>query len=154
GWVSLALQIFYPDHFNGAWAHAPDPVDFRAYELINIYRDENAYVNTHGFERPSSRDLNGEVRTTVRHECQLEAVVGRGGMWTLSGKDWGAWNTVFGPRGPDGLPVPLWHPQTGQIDRSVVDHWRRYDLRHVLETNWRTLQPRLSGKLHIWVGEA
>src|SRR3954452_13754707 len=37
GWVSLALQIFYPDHFNGAWAHAPDPVDFRAYEVINIY---------------------------------------------------------------------------------------------------------------------
>ncbi|HZY83440.1 MAG TPA: alpha/beta hydrolase-fold protein, partial [Gemmataceae bacterium] len=34
GWVSLALQVFYPDFFNGAWSHAPDPVDFRAYELI------------------------------------------------------------------------------------------------------------------------
>ena len=34
GWVSLALQTFYPDFFNGAWSRAPDPVDFRAYELI------------------------------------------------------------------------------------------------------------------------
>src|SRR5437660_12799070 len=75
GWVSLALQIFYPDRFNGAWAHAPDPVDFRAYELINIYKDENAYVNAHGFERAASRDRNGEVRTTVRHECQMEMVL-------------------------------------------------------------------------------
>ncbi len=52
GWVSLALQVFYPDFFNGVWSHAPDPVDFRAYELINIYEDDNAYVNDHGFERP------------------------------------------------------------------------------------------------------
>ena len=30
GWVSLALQIFYADFFNGAWSCCPDPVDFRA----------------------------------------------------------------------------------------------------------------------------
>jgi hypothetical protein len=48
GWVSLALQVFYPDFFNGAWSLAPDPVDFRAYELINIYEHENAYVNSFG----------------------------------------------------------------------------------------------------------
>ena len=52
GWVSLALQIFYADFFNGAWSCCPDPVDFRAYELIDIYKDANAYVNRFGFERP------------------------------------------------------------------------------------------------------
>ncbi len=154
GWVSLALQVFYPDFFNGCWSHAPDPVDFRAYELINIYEDANAYVNPRGFERPAARELSGEVRYTVRHECQMEVALGRGNRWWLSGKDWCAWNAVFGPRGEDGLPKPLWDGRTGAIDRSVLEHWTRYDLRRVLEANWPTLGPKLRGKIHVWVGEA
>jgi hypothetical protein len=154
GWVSLALQVFYPDFFNGAWSHAPDPVDFRAYELINIYEDENAYINERGFERPAARELNGDVRYTVRHECGIERVLGRGGRWELSGKDWCAWNAVFGPRGRDGLPRPLWDGVTGRIDREVIEHWKQYDLRLVLQQNWKTLGPKLRGKLRIWVGEA
>ncbi len=153
GWVSLALQVFYPDFFNGCWSHAPDPVDFRAYELINVYDDANAYVNSRGFERPSARDVSGEVRYTVRHECQLEVALGRGNRWWLSGKDWCAWNAVFGPRGDDGLPKPLWDGRTGVIDRSVLEHWKKYDLRRVLEENWSTLGPKLRGKIRIWVGE-
>ena len=27
--VSLAVQIFYPDDFNGCFGGAPDPIDFR-----------------------------------------------------------------------------------------------------------------------------
>ncbi|HEY7426039.1 MAG TPA: alpha/beta hydrolase-fold protein [Gemmataceae bacterium] len=154
GWVSLALQIFYPDYFNGAWSDAPDPVDFRAYELINIYEDENAYLNKHGFERPACRARNGDVRYTVRHECRIERVLGRGDRWELSGKDWCAWNATFGPRGRDGLPRPLWDGATGKIDRDVIERWKQYDLRLVLQTNWKTLAPKLRGKLRIWVGEA
>jgi hypothetical protein len=154
GWVSLALQVYYADFFNGTWSQCPDPVDFRAYELIDIYRDANAYVNARGFERPAARELNGDVHYTVRHECQIENVLGRGNRWTLSGKDWCAWNATFGPRGPDGLPVPLWDAKTGAIDRRVIPHWRQYDLRLVLENNWKTLGPKLRGKIHIWVGEA
>jgi hypothetical protein len=154
GWVSLALQVFYPDFFNGCWSSCPDPVDFRAYELIDIYRDENAYVNRHGFERPAMRDLGGDVLYTVRHEVQMEKVLGPGDRWELSGKDWCAWNATFGPRGADGLPKPLWDGKTGKIDRSVVEHWQKYDLRLVLEKNWKTLGPKLRGKIHIWVGEA
>jgi hypothetical protein len=154
GWVALALQIFYPDFFNGAWSHAPDPVDFRAYELINVYEHDNAYLNEYGCERPARRELNGDIRYTVRHECRIERVLGRGGRWELSGKDWCAWNAAFGPRGRDGFPRPLWDGTTGQIDREVIEHWKRYDLRQVLQANWRTLGPKLRGKLHIWVGEA
>jgi hypothetical protein len=154
GWVSLALQVFYADFFNGVWAHAPDPVDFRAFELINIYEDANAFVNKHGFERPASRDVDGDVRTTVRHECRLERALGLGGRWELSGRDWGAWNAVFGPRGDDGLPKPLWDGATGEIDADVLDHWRKYDLRLRMEQDWVKLGPKLRGKLHVWVGEA
>ncbi|HLJ94088.1 MAG TPA: alpha/beta hydrolase-fold protein [Gemmataceae bacterium] len=154
GWVSLALQVFYPDFFNGAWSHAPDPVDFRAFELINIYDDTNVYINRRGFERPSAREINGDVRFTMRHEVQIERVLGRGDRWELGGRDWGSWNAVFGPRGPDGLPKPLWDGQTGQIDRSVLEHWKPYDLRLTLQRNWKTLGPKLRGKLRVWVGEA
>jgi hypothetical protein len=154
GWVSLALQVLYPDYFNGAWSFCPDSVDFRSFQLVDIYSDDNAYVNQHGFERPGARDVSGDVRYTMRHECQVENVLGRGNSWALSGGQWGAWNATFGGRGSSGRPVPLWNPETGVIDRKAVDHWKSYDLRHVMEANWATLGPKLRGKLHIWVGEA
>ncbi len=58
GWVSLALQVFYPDFFNGCWSFCPDGVNFRGFQLVNIYEDENAYINGHGFERPSARETS------------------------------------------------------------------------------------------------
>lgn len=154
GWVSLALQIFYPNFFNGTWSGFPDGVDFRAFQLINIYDDQNAYLNRHGFERPSARDLNGDVRFTIRHECQMENVMGLGDSYTMSGEQWGAWNATYGTRGADGRPVPLWDPRTGKINHELSEHWKKYDLRMVLEQNWKTLGPKLRGKLTIWVGEA
>jgi hypothetical protein len=154
GWVSLALQIFYPDFFGGTWSYCPDSVDFRALQLINIYKDTNAYVNEHGFERPSARDLNGDVRFTIRHECQMENVIGSGDSWTMSGEQWGAWNAVYGARGRDGRPVPLWDPKTGGIDRQQIAQWKKYDLKTILEENWTRLAPKLRGKINIWIGEA
>lgn len=151
-WAALALQIFYPDFFNGAWATSPDPVDFRAFQLVNIYGDRNAFVNEHGEERPSARDEHGDVRLSMRREVQMENVRGHGGNWTRSGGQWGAWNAVFSPRGADGLPVPLWDSRGG-INRDVAVHWQKYDLRLVLERNWDTLAPKLRGKLRIWAGE-
>jgi hypothetical protein len=154
GWVSLALQIFYPDFFNGTWTFCPDPVDFRAFELVNIYEDENAYVNKFGFERPSDRTLTGDVRLTMRRELQMENVMGTGDSWTMSGGQWCTWSATYGPRGADGRPSVLWDPQTGKINHAVAEQWKKYDLRLVLEKNWPTLGPKLQGKLHISVGEA
>jgi hypothetical protein len=154
GWVSLALQVFYPDFFNGTWSFCPDPVDFRALELVNIYQDDNAYMNKYGNERPSARDPNGDVKFTMRREVGVENLLGRGNSYTLSGEQWGDWNAVFGPRGADGLPVPLWDAQSGKINHAVAEQWKKYDLRFVLEQNWKTLGPKLRGKLHIAAGEA
>jgi hypothetical protein len=154
GWVSLALQIFYPDFFTGAWSYCPDGVDFRGFQLVNVYEDANAYVNRRGFERPSARELNGDVRFTMRHELQMENMLGRGDSWTMSGGQWGAWNATYGARGSDGRPVPLWDPGTGEIDRTAADHWKQYDLRMILERDWPQLAPKLAGKINIWVGEA
>lgn len=154
GWASLALQVFYPDAFNGCWSFCPDSVDFRSFQLVDIYEDANAYTAPDGTDRPAFRRVDGSAVYSMRDECQLENVLGLGDSWTLSGGQWGSWNATYGPRGPDGRPVPLWDPQSGAIDRSVLDHWSRYDLRRVLEADWATLGPKLRGKLHIWVGEA
>jgi hypothetical protein len=154
GWVSLALQVFYPDFFNGTWSVSPDPVDFRAYELINIYEDKNAYINRHGFERASERETGGDTIFTMRHECQMENMLGAGDSYTTSGGQWCAWNAAFGRRGPDGRPIPLWNPRTGEIDRQEAEYWKKYDLRLILEANWKTLAPKLAGKIHLWVGDA
>ena len=90
----------------------------------------------------------------MRREVGVENLLGRGNSYTLSGEQWGDWNAVFGPRGADGRPVPLWDPQTGKINHAVAEQWKKYDLRLVLETNWKTLGPKLRGKLHIAAGEA
>src|SRR5438132_936351 len=153
GWVSLALKIFYPDFFNAVWSSCPDGVDFRAFQIIDIYKDKNAYFDEQGNERPSKREINGQVEFSIRHECQMENVMGLGDSWTMSGQQWGAWNATYGPRGADGQPVPLWDPKTGLINKSVVDHWKKYDLRLILEQNWKTLAPKLRGKIHISVGD-
>jgi S-formylglutathione hydrolase FrmB len=154
GWVALALQVFYPDFFNGAWASCPDPVDFRALELVNIYQDENFYMNKNGYERPSARDSKGDITLTVRDEVGMEKRLGRGNDFLLSGEQWGEWNAAFGPRGANGLPVPLWDVESGAINRAVAEQWKKYDLRLVLEKNWKTLGPKLRGKIHIAAGEA
>src|SRR6202043_214203 len=49
GWESLALQLFHPDFFGGTWTLCPDPVDFRRYQLVDIYKDENAFVIGPGY---------------------------------------------------------------------------------------------------------
>ena len=43
GWEALAVQVLYPDEFNGCFAACPDPIDFRAYCLTDIYNDPNCY---------------------------------------------------------------------------------------------------------------
>lgn len=154
GWVSLALQIFYPEYFNGTWSSCPDPVDFRAFELVNVYEATNAYVNEFGNERPSERSLKGDTVLTMRREVGMENLLGRGSSYVFSGGQWGAWNAVFSPRRTDGTPAALWDPGTGELDHEVARAWEKYDLRLVLKENWKTLAPKLHGKIHIASGEA
>ncbi|MFZ5999799.1 MAG: hypothetical protein ACOYW3_04770, partial [Bacteroidota bacterium] len=58
GWEALAVQMFYPDEFNGCFAACPDPIDFRAYCLVDIYKQKNAYWYDSDFKKlpiPSHR---------------------------------------------------------------------------------------------------
>jgi hypothetical protein len=153
GWVSLATQIFYPELFNGAWSFSADGVDFRQFQLINIYDDENALVNEYGLDRPSNRDADGEIVFTIRQEIYMERVMGRGDTFTTSGGQWGGWNAVYGELGPDGTPVPIWDTVTGEINHDTAEAWSKYDLTRYVTRNWQTLGPKIAGKLFIWMGD-
>ncbi len=154
GWEALAVQVFYPDEYNGAFVACPDPIDFRAFELVDIYRHANAYwdVGTFGrVERPAHRDGLGRIAYTVRNENHHELVLG---TRSRSGGQWDIWEATYSPIGADGYPRRIWDKRTGEIDHEVAAYWREhYDLRHILERDWETLGPRLVGKLHLYVGD-
>ncbi len=153
GWVSLALQLFYPDYFGGCFSYSPDPVDFEHFQLINIYRDNNAFINEHGYLRPVVREISGEPVVSQKEFIQFENVLGRNDTYYTSGGQFSAFTALYSPKGIDGLPEPLFHPVTGEIDSEVAQHWQKYDLKHYLNSNWVTLGPKLQGKIWIWMGD-
>lgn len=153
GWVSLALQTYYPELFNGAWSFSADGVDFKYFQLVDIYEDDNAFVNENGMLRPSFRAKDGEVIFSIKREIMMENQMGRHDSYAYSGGQWGGWNAVFGPKLANGEPSAIWDPRTGEIDKDIAAQWQKYDLRAYTEQNWQTLGPKLQGKLHIWMGD-
>jgi Putative esterase len=154
GWEALATQMFYPDMYNGCFAACPDPIDFRAYTVVNIYEDKNAYYLDSQWKRtprPGHRDYLGHVSATLEEMNHRELVLG---TKSRSGDQWDIWEAVYSPVGPDGYPKRIWDKLTGEIDRSVAGYWReRYDLGHILKRDWKTLGPKLQGKIHIYCGD-
>lgn len=154
GWEALAAQIFYPDDFNGCFAACPDPIDFRAYTVVNIYEDDNAYYREGPFgkvPRPGMRNYLGHLSSTLEQLNLRELVLGTG---SRSGDQWDIWEAVYSPVGPDGYPKRLWDKLTGKIDKEVASYWREnYDLRHILERDWAKLGPKLQGKIHLYCGD-
>lgn len=154
GWEALGVQIMYPDLFNGCWANCPDPIDLRAYTVVNVYEHANAYYSGEQWKRtprPGMRNSLGEVLTTLEQANHKELALG---TRSRSGEQWDIWEAVFSPVGEDGYPRRIWDKLTGEIDHEVASHWRdHYDLRHILERDWATLGPKLVGKLHIFIGD-
>lgn len=154
GWEALAVQVKYPDEFNGCWAACPDPIDFRAFTVVNIYDDDNAYYMDSKWKktpRPGKRNYRNEIEATLQEVNQLELALGDR---SRSGQQWDIWEAVYSPVGKDGYPKRIWNKETGVIDKAVAEYWREhYDLAHILKRDWKTLGPRLKGKINIYVGE-
>jgi hypothetical protein len=155
GWEAMAVQVKYPDYYNGAFVACPDPIDFRAYGSVNIYEDRNAYLVDAPFKqtpRIAMRDYLGRPTATLEEVNRLELVLGTN---SRSGGQWDIWQAVFSPVGADGYPKPIWDKRTGDIDRSVASYWRdNYDLMHILRRDWdKGLGEKLRGKIHLYVGE-
>jgi hypothetical protein len=154
GWEALAAQVFYPEEYNGCYAACPDPIDFRAYTVVNIYEDANAYYEAGPWkqvERPAERNYLGHVSATLRGVNIRELVLG---TKSRSGQQWDIWEAVYSPVGENGYPKRLWDKRTGEIDPEVAAHWREnYDLRYILERDWGELGPQLEGKINIYCGD-
>lgn len=154
GWEALATQVFYPDLYNGCFAACPDPIDFRAYVQVNIYEDENAYYIRSEWKRtprPEKRNYLGHISQTLEEVNHFELVLGTKGR---SGQQYDIWQAVYGPVGEDGYPQPIWDKMTGKIDHEVAEYWREnHDLRCILQRDWKTLGPKLKGKIHIYCGD-
>ncbi len=155
GWESLAAQIFYPEHYNGAFVACPDPVDFHAFEVIDLYNDRNAFYLEGAHKKvsqPAMRDYLGHTTLTLQDNQAYEYALGDHGR---SGEQFDVWQAVYGPVGKDGYPQPIFDKLTGDIDPKTAAYWRdHYDLTHILERDWPTHGPQLQGKLHVYVGSA
>jgi S-formylglutathione hydrolase FrmB len=153
GWVSLGLQLYYPDVFNGVYSYSPDAIDFENYQLINIYKDKQAFTNEVGFVRPIMRDTNGEPLLSMKEFIAYENVFGSSDSYLNSGGQFSAPTALYSPKGDNGLPQPLFDPYTGVIDTEVAKSWEKYDFKKYAEANWSVLGPKLEGKIYIWMGD-
>jgi hypothetical protein len=155
GWESFALQVFYPDFYGGTWSFSPDPLDFRNVEGINIYEYKNAFEKEYEWYKVPIINTRvpgtGEIRLTSRQRITMELVNGTKGR---SGQQLDVWSSVYGPVGEDGYTKPLFDKVTGDIDPEVAAYWKEnYDLRHIMESRWESLGPKLVDKIHVICGE-
>ena len=150
GWSSLWLVVTYPDVFDSCWSHVPDPVDFRDFQRIDLTASAkpagvNMYVDADGAPRPIAR-IGDTASLYYKEFVLVERALGAGGQID-------SFEAVFSPKGADGLPMPIFDRATGNVDAKVAAAWEKYDIRLILERDWATLGPKLSGKLHVYAGE-
>ena len=154
GWEVLAQQVFYPDEYNWTYCMCPDPIDFHAYQTVNVYDDRNAFWQEGPFgrvPRAEMRDTLGTINATMEPAVRREEVIGTKGR---SAEQFAIWQAVFSPVGADGYPKPIWDPATGVIDKDVAKYWQEhYDLNFIMQRDWATLGPKLVGKLHLTAGD-
>ncbi|GJM31189.1 MAG: hypothetical protein DHS20C18_01900 [Saprospiraceae bacterium] len=153
GWVSLGLQLYYPNFFNGVFSYSPDAIEFEDYQLINIYKDKNAYINEYGYLRPVMRSVFGEPMMSVKEFIQYENVLGTSNTYLNSGGQFSAHTALYSTKGANNLPQPLFDPVSGEIDNSVAESWKKYDFKIYAEKHWETLGPKIQGKIFIWMGD-
>ncbi|WP_194972835.1 hypothetical protein [Aquiflexum lacus] len=155
GWEALAVQVMYPNEYNGCFAACPDPIDFRAFTTVNIYEEENAYFLKGTFrttDRVGKRDYLGHVSAMLKDMNHKELALG--GTKSRSGDQWDIWQSVYSPVGEDGYPKPIWDRYSGKIDKEVAKHWQEnFDLRYIMERDWSKLGKDLEGKIHIYCGD-
>jgi hypothetical protein len=145
GWSSLWLEVTYPEIFGGCWSTAPDSVDFRDFTGIDIYSYENAYKDPDGNPIMLMRERGRFVSSIKQYVDGSDEANAIGGQFY-------SFNAVFSPRANDGTPMRLFDWRSGAIDSFVADSWRKYDISLILQENWKTLGPKLGGKIHVWIG--
>ena len=151
-WAALWLLVNYPDHFGGAYAGSPDPVDFTAFAGTNIYeKGANMYQGKDGTEkRFVNMKLNPADSTdkglAVRDLVDLDRLAG----W---GEQMYSFDATFSKRGPDGEPLHLFNWDTGEVDPEVAASWEKYDLSRLVTRLDKIQKKALQSKIRIYVND-
>lgn len=151
GYGSLALQLFYPEVFNGVYCYSPDPIFFGYLMNLNIYGYTNAFYDKFGYPRLAKDHGIDGLTVSWKDVIAFENVLGYSGTYVDSDHVMGTWASIFGPKGADDKPVPLIDPVTGDINQSVKENWERYDLELFTSRNWDEIGPKLKNKVYICV---
>ncbi len=154
GWEALAVQVKYPTEYGMCFAACPDPIDFRAYCLVNLYEDDNAYYQQGPFKDvlvAGHRDYLGNVDASLKDMNQRELVLGSRGR---SGQQWDIWEATYSPVDEEGYPRRIWDRMTGEINKEVVEHWKEnYDLAYILKRDWHKHGKDWEHKIHLYCGD-
>ncbi|MBT2163305.1 alpha/beta hydrolase-fold protein [Zobellia barbeyronii] len=145
GWTTLWLQVNYPKTFAGAWASAPDQVDFRNYQNVNIYESNNIFYSEKGTPLPVFTIAGRIPVISTKDFYRTEHVLYRGSQIH-------SFDAVFGGYDEAGNRIRLVNSSTGEINKNALPLWKRYDLSIILRENWTDLKKDLGGKIRISVG--
>lgn len=167
GWSTLWLATEYPGTFGATWSTSPDPVDFRRFQLTDIYADANVYgpsmpddvrtripvasVDDHGLPHWVSYRRGGKVVMSAEREIMQEDVLGPD---NTSGQQWDSWFAVFGPRNDAKNPAALFDPHSGKIDRTIAGQYRKYDIAARLREHPEVYGPIFRDRVRLIVGDA
>lgn len=146
GWTVLWLQTQYPKIFHGCWSSSPDPVDFRDFSHVNLYKAENIFYDKDSMLR-SVATIAGRIPwASCKLSYQMENIISRG-------EQMHSFDAVFGGKKSDGNPESICDPLTGIVNTAAFEHWKKYDISLNLRSNWKLLKDDLDGKIRISVGE-
>lgn len=153
GWTAAWAITNYPESYAQAWPIAPDPVDFRKFQEINITdnQPDNLFTTTDPTnqeepEKEIPRCLSiPEIGWTYQDMATYEHALGPGGQLQ-------SFAAVFSTRiTPEGTPDQWYNIKNGEINIAVTNSWKPFNISHKLEQNWQKLAPKLKGKMHFAV---
>lgn len=180
GWSTLWLATEYPQVFGACWSSSPDPVDFRRFQMTDIYAMDCFYgfpasglrsstaaaAETEARKVPQgvipgaerlgpdllvSYRRDGKSVMTVEREAKGEDLLGPD---NTSGQQWDSWFAVWGPRNEHGNPAALFDPATGLIDRAMAERYRKYDIADRLRKDPAKYAPIFRQRIRLVVGDA
>ena len=145
GWTAAWAIVNYPDAYAESWPIAPDPVDFRKFQEINITdnKTDNLFTTTEQPEQVNRCISIPSYGWTFRNMANYEHALGPGGQLQ-------SFAAVFTPEvTPDHKPNQWYDIKTGNLDIKTTNAWKPYDISRILSNNWKELGPKLKGKIHF-----
>ncbi len=147
GLAALNLLADRPDFYAGAWALAPDPVDFHDFYGLDLFADP--LPNAFQTKNETARILvgqGGESTISIKEQVLFEQTMDSGNLFQ-------SYDACYGELGQDLHPIPLIDPKTGAINPKAARRFREQDFLSKLKKSKGPLLGELVGKINIIVGD-